>query len=78
MPDLGAVGAVVGVLIIKCPFTGRFISTGVEVDVDSFARMPNLVAYAHCSHCMTDHAWRPLDAKLVEAWPSGGPQNQNS
>jgi hypothetical protein len=58
-----------GVLIIKCPVTGKEISTGVETDADGFARMPNLVAYAHCTHCMTDHAWRPLDATLVDMWP---------
>jgi hypothetical protein len=58
-----------GVLIIKCPVTGKDISTGVETDAEGFDRMPNLVSYAHCSDCMTDHAWRPLDAKLVEVWP---------
>jgi hypothetical protein len=59
----------VGTLIIKCPVTGKSISTGVQIDAKGFAQMPNLVAYAHCADCMTDHAWRPLDATFVEAWP---------
>ena len=60
-----------GMLFINCPVTGKPISTGVTTDAEGFSQMPNLVRYAHCQHCMTDHAWRPLDAKLVEDIPSG-------
>jgi hypothetical protein len=56
-----------GVLFIHCPVNGKAISTGVSTDAEGLSRMPNLVHYAHCQHCMTDHAWRPLDAKLVDS-----------
>ena len=56
-----------GMLFIRCPVTGKSISTGVRTDAEGLSKMPNLVQYAHCPHCMSDHAWRPLDAKLVEA-----------
>ena len=58
-----------GVLIIKCPVTGRELSTGVQIDADSFARMPNAVASARCPHCRSEHSWRPRDAKLVDVIP---------
>ena len=58
-----------GVLVVKCPINGRYFSTGVQTDADSFALMPNEVAYARCPHCRTTHSWRPLDAKLVDAIP---------
>jgi hypothetical protein len=58
-----------GVLFIKCPVTGKAISTGVKTDAQGLSQMPNLVQYAHCQHCMTDHAWRPLDAILVDVIP---------
>jgi len=56
-----------GLLVIQCPVTGKAISTGVRTDAEGLSLMPNLVQYAHCQHCMTDHAWRPRDAKLIEA-----------
>ena len=59
-----------GVLVIKCIETGRAFSTGVHADPQSFALMPNTASFARCPHCRCDHAWRPLDAKLVAELPS--------
>lgn len=58
-----------GVLIIKCPNTGRDISTGIETDKDTFATMPNDVVETRCPHCRTKHSWRPRDARLIDAIP---------
>jgi hypothetical protein len=58
-----------GVLIIKCPNTGRDISTGIETDKDTFAAMPNDVVETRCPHCRTKHSWRPRDARLIDAIP---------
>jgi len=54
-----------GVLVIKCPVSGREFSTGIQTDVDSLARMRNEVSSARCPYCLTQHSWRPLDARLV-------------
>jgi hypothetical protein len=59
-----------GVLVIKCPTTGRELTTGIQTDATNFARMPNAVAaQARCPHCHSAHSWRPLDARLVDALP---------
>ena len=60
-----------GVLVIKCPNTGRDVATGIQVDSATFARMPNEVTETRCPHCRTKHSWRPRDAKYVEALPPG-------
>jgi len=58
-----------GVVVIKCPNTGRELSTGIQVDSSTFARMPNEVMETRCPHCRTKHSWRPRDAKFVDALP---------
>jgi len=56
----------VGVLLIKCPVTGKEFSTGIETDERSFELIPNTVAQALCPHCGNDHAWSKFDARLSE------------
>ena len=58
-----------GVLVIKCPNTGRDVSTGIQTDASTFARMPNEVLETRCPHCRTKHSWRPRDAMFVDALP---------
>jgi hypothetical protein len=59
-----------GVLVVKCYVTGREFSTGVHTDARTFGRMKNEVMQSRCPHCMSEHSWRPLDAKLVDTFPS--------
>jgi len=58
-----------GVLVIKRPVSGRELSTGIQTDANTFARMKNVTAQTRCPYCLTEHSWRPLDAKLVDAIP---------
>jgi len=58
-----------GVLVIKCPVTGRDVATGIQTDASTFARMPNEVLETRCPHCRTKHTWRPRDARFVDALP---------
>jgi hypothetical protein len=37
-----------GVLLIKCPNTGREFSTGIQVDVETLARVPQELTHTHC------------------------------
>ena len=67
-----------GVLVVKCHVTGRDFSTGVHTDADTFARMKNEVMQSRCPHCMSEHSWRPLDAKLIDALsPADWIENQD-
>ncbi len=58
-----------GVLLIKCPNTGREFSTGIQVDVETLARVPQELTHTHCPYCKTEHSWLPRQAKLVDAIP---------
>jgi hypothetical protein len=54
------------VLMVRCPETGRHISTGIEIDPGSFARLPDKLAASKCSLCGHQHAWLKCDTRFVE------------
>jgi hypothetical protein len=56
-----------GILLIKCPHTSRPISTGIEVDADTFAGLPDVLLYLTCPECGLTHAWWSREAWLGEA-----------
>lgn len=69
-----------GMVMVKCPQTGRSIPTGIKTDRESFRRSPVFFERTHCPICHTDHAWFARDAWVDEpnAWarrgaPSRGP-----
>jgi predicted RNA-binding Zn-ribbon protein involved in translation (DUF1610 family) len=53
-----------GVLIFRCPKTGRDFSTGIYLEEDSFQRLPDTVTKARCPHCGQTHSWWTHDARL--------------
>ena len=55
-----------GVLMLKCPTTGRAFSTGIHVEEDNFQRFPDTVTQTACPHCSQLHSWRTHDARLSE------------
>jgi hypothetical protein len=55
-----------GVVMIACPTTGRSISTGIETDARSFARLANdKPAKLKCPVCDRVHVWWPREAWLT-------------
>ena len=64
-----------GIVMIRCPTTGRAISTGIETDALSFNRTPVFIAHTWCPLCNTDHEWFAADAWISE---TGLAINQNS
>jgi hypothetical protein len=58
-----------GIVMIRCPTTGREISTGIETDAASFAAVPDVLAHSPCPWCGLEHAWWKREAWLCE--PSG-------
>ena len=50
----------------SCPNTGREISTGIEIDGDSFARMPHVITRLLCPHCGERHNWSKYNAYLSD------------
>ncbi len=62
----GVNGGSVGVLLIKCPVTGKEFSTGIETDKRSLELIPDTVVQSPCPHCGHEHAWSKFDARLTE------------
>ena len=55
-----------GIVMIKCPRTGRDISTGFVADRESFNSAPVFFARVHCPVCRSEHEWFAGDAWVCE------------
>lgn len=55
-----------GLVMIKCPRTGRDISTGIVADRASFNAAPVFFARVHCPMCRTEHEWFAKDAWVCD------------
>ncbi|HYS93762.1 MAG TPA: hypothetical protein VEL48_10040 [Candidatus Acidoferrales bacterium] len=64
----------VGVLMTRCPLTGRQIETGIETDRKTFNALPSFVSTVQCPVCDARHQWSLKDAWLCEslAYPNVG------
>jgi hypothetical protein len=60
-----------GVLMLKCPTTGREFSTGIHVEEDNFQKLPDTVTKAACPHCSQLHSCWTHDARLSELGDQG-------
>jgi hypothetical protein len=58
-----------GVLMLRCPMTGRGFAAGVETDEATLKRMPEAISTARCPHSGQEHPWRPSDARLLDVVP---------
>jgi predicted RNA-binding Zn-ribbon protein involved in translation (DUF1610 family) len=56
----------VSVIFIKCPATGRAVSTGIEIDRDTFSVLPDVGVETKCPACGGKHIWRKGDAWLSD------------
>jgi hypothetical protein len=66
-----------GIVMVKCPDTGRDISTGIVADRASFNATPVFFARVYCPMCQTEHEWFAGEAWVSDsepcAPPDGGP-----
>ena len=56
-------------VMIKCPVTGKAVSTAIETEASSFRRLPKVTAQMCCPACGRDHEWT-----ISSAWLSGEPR----
>ena len=56
-------------VMIRCPTTGRAVSTEIETEPGVFRHLPNMRARMHCPACGQEHAWQ-----TSEAWLAGEPR----
>lgn len=58
-----------GLVMIKCPNTGRDIPTGMMAERASFGAMPVFFARVLCPLCNTEHEWFAREAWVCKADP---------
>ncbi len=58
-------------IMIKCPKTGRWISTGINVHPETYSSIPEAVAKTRCPDCGEDHWWSKKDALICEFATTG-------
>ena len=58
--------ASLGTVMIRCPETGREISTGFEADAAHFKSTPVFFARSYCPICRTEHEWFAQEAWVCE------------
>ena len=61
-------------ILIKCPETGRWVSTGIDIEPRAFARIPDVVATMRCPECGHEHAWSKADA-MISPFATTGSQS---
>jgi endogenous inhibitor of DNA gyrase (YacG/DUF329 family) len=54
-------------VMIKCPETGKAVSTGFAMDKRTFENATMSNNSVHCPACGKDHTWEKKDAWLEEA-----------
>jgi hypothetical protein len=55
-----------GMVMIKCPQTGRAIPTGIQIDRERFRSSPVFFSRTRCPGCQADHAWFAREAWVDE------------
>jgi hypothetical protein len=59
-----------GILLVKCPVTGKDFSTGVQVEAASaIDTLPDIPLWARCPYCHREHPWTPTNAYFSKAIP---------
>jgi hypothetical protein len=56
-----------GIVMIRCPETQRAISTGMQVDRETFHATPVFFSRTDCSSCGTTHEWFAKDAWVCDS-----------
>ena len=56
-----------GLVMVKCPVTGRVNSTGIEMDAARFRRTPVFFGRSYCPACRVEHEWFAGDAWVEES-----------
>ena len=54
-------------VMIKCPNTGRAVSTQIETEPSVFRELPYVKSRTRCPICGEEHEWTPLEAWLADA-----------
>ena len=53
-----------GTVMIRCPRTGRAVSTEIDTELTVFERLPYVASRLRCPACGEVHVWTARDAWL--------------
>ena len=56
-----------GILLVKCPKTGKMFSTGIQADAETIKNLPEVHTRSRCPHCGVVHIWLPHEAVFTHA-----------
>jgi hypothetical protein len=56
-----------GELMIRCPKTGKPVTTGIHMERARFSAMPVFFSTSYCASCGGLHEWFARDAWMCEA-----------
>ncbi|MFL9827814.1 hypothetical protein [Rhodoplanes sp. SY1] len=54
-------------VMARCPYRDQPVSTGIEIDADTFAAMPESLVLARCPLCGLEHVWWKSETWLETA-----------
>ena len=60
----------ISIVMVRCPTTGRELSTGIEMDAATFERLPDIRSQMMCPICKLNHIWSIREAWLENPHPS--------
>ena len=60
----------VSVVMVRCPTTGRELSTGIEMVAATFEQLPDIRSKITCPICRLEHIWSTREAWLDNPAPS--------
>jgi hypothetical protein len=55
-----------GVLMVRCPNTTQEVSTGIEIEAESFATLPDKLVASQCPLCGFEPVWLKCDARFIK------------
>jgi predicted RNA-binding Zn-ribbon protein involved in translation (DUF1610 family) len=56
-------------VMIRCPNTGKSVSTAIETEASVFRKLPKMTAFMRCPACGQEHLWA-----TSSAWLAGAPR----
>ena len=63
-----------GIVMVRCPKTGRELSTGIEMDAATLAQLPDIRSKIECPLCRVEHIWSTREAWLDNPPPDAPAQ----
>jgi hypothetical protein len=65
-------------VITRCRLTGHYVSMGIDVDPQEFAKSSGPFARKFCPFCACEHYWHKEDSKFLKPKIAAAPRVQQA